>query len=227
MSAQMKKAETVRTLGSCLGVWDMGGVEQRESSQIGIFVRIFGTTTDSIIPSLPLLLGPPISISAARRNARPAPPVPPRPAATGEVFPSPVVPTHVALPGPVQDAPEALLGSNIIAAAVYPNCAAAVAAMDAIPARLPQTDQLERRFRLRLHDFCWENTDGIQKGAPPSSAPTNGAPPFQCSPESDLDFHVEFNELHIMVCLGRPRQLREHNFGHTHTQKHPSTDLKC
>ena len=51
---------------------------------------------------------------------------------------------------------------------------------------------------------CWENTDGIQKGAPPSSAPKNGAPPFQCSPESDLDFHVDPNELHIMVCLGRP-----------------------
>ena len=51
---------------------------------------------------------------------------------------------------------------------------------------------------------CWENTDGIQKGAPPSSAPKNGAPPFQCSPESDLDFHVELYELHIMVCLGRP-----------------------
>ena len=53
-------------------------------------------------------------------------------------------------------------------------------------------------------DLCWENTDEIQKGAPPSSAPKNGAPPFQCSPESDLDFHVELYELHIMVCLGRP-----------------------
>ena len=56
---------------------------------------------------------------------------------------------------------------------------------------------------------CWENTDGIQKGTPPSSAPKNGAPPFQCSPESDLDFHVELNELHIMVGLGRPRHPRE------------------
>ena len=55
-----------------------------------------------------------------------------------------------------------------------------------------------------FNEDCWENTDGIQKGAPPSSAPKNGAPPFRCSPESDLDFHVELYELHIMVCLGRP-----------------------
>ena len=56
---------------------------------------------------------------------------------------------------------------------------------------------------------CWENTDRIQKGAPPSSALKNGAPPFQFSPESDLDFHVELYELHIMICLGRPRHPRE------------------
>ena len=56
---------------------------------------------------------------------------------------------------------------------------------------------------------CWENTGGIQKGAPPSSAPKNGASPFQCSPESDLDFQVEPNKLHIMVCLGRHWHLRE------------------
>ena len=28
-----------------------------------------------------------------------------------------------------------------------------------------------------LQNTCWENTGGIQKGAPPSSAPKNGAPP--------------------------------------------------
>ena len=141
-SAQMRRAKIVRTLGSRLGVWDKRGVERRESSQMGIFVRRFGTTTDGIIPSLPLLLSPPISISAARRNARPAPPVPPVPLRRGKVFLSPVVSTQVTLPRPVQDAPEALLGSNIIDAAVYPNCAAAAAAMDAIPACQPQTDQL-------------------------------------------------------------------------------------
>ena len=50
-----------------------------------------------------------------------------------------------------------------------------------------------------MWDTCWENTGGIKKGRPP----------FQCSPESDLDFHMEPNELHIMVCLGRPRHPRE------------------
>ena len=38
---------------------------------------------------------------------------------------------------------------------------------------------------------------------------TKGGAPFQCSPESDLDFYVEPNEFHMMVCLGRPRLLRE------------------
>ena len=38
---------------------------------------------------------------------------------------------------------------------------------------------------------------------------TKGGAPFQCSPESDLDFHVEPNELHMMVCLGTPWHLRE------------------
>ena len=33
---------------------------------------------------------------------------------------------------------------------------------------------------------------------------TKGGAPFQCSPESDLDFHVKPNEFHMMVCLGRP-----------------------
>ena len=30
---------------------------------------------------------------------------------------------------------------------------------------------------------------------------TKGVTPFQRSPESDLDFHVEPNEFHMMVCL--------------------------
>ena len=38
---------------------------------------------------------------------------------------------------------------------------------------------------------------------------TKGGAPFQCSPESDLDFHVEPNEFHMTVCLGRPRLPRE------------------
>ena len=43
-----------------------------------------------------------------------------------------------------------------------------------------------------------------KKGRPLPVLPRMGRPPFQFSPESDLDFHVEPNELHIMVCLGRP-----------------------
>ena len=38
---------------------------------------------------------------------------------------------------------------------------------------------------------------------------TKGGAPFQCSLESDLDFHVEPNEFHMTVCLARPRLIRE------------------
>ena len=38
---------------------------------------------------------------------------------------------------------------------------------------------------------------------------TKWGAPFQCSPESDLNFHVEPNEFHMTVCLARPRLPRE------------------
>ena len=56
---------------------------------------------------------------------------------------------------------------------------------------LPQAIILANNLLVQRLDNSWENTDGIQKGGPPSSAPNNGEPPFQCSPESDHDFHVE------------------------------------
>ena len=51
----------------------------------------------------------------------------------------------------------------------------------------------------------WRDTKG---GAPFQCSQEWGAP-FQCSPESDLNFHVEPNELHMMVCLDRPRHSQE------------------
>ena len=51
----------------------------------------------------------------------------------------------------------------------------------------------------------WQDT----KGSASFQCSQEWGAPFQCSPESDLDFHVESNELHMMVCLGRPQHPRE------------------
>ena len=46
--------------------------------------------------------------------------------------------------------------------------------LGSIPILVPQNDP---SVLFYFRKVCWENTGGIKRGAPPSSAPKNGAPP--------------------------------------------------